>query len=157
MEDTLFLTSHKVFAKLGALGAVRRVVPGTVLFRQGEPPKEVVLVLSGDVALTPAATEPTLCRLAGPGAVLGLPANLSGKVYGLTAVAGDSCEVISVARNPFLAAIQQDSELALGIVQILAGELSEMQNIGMQFRLAQLEESSLGNSERGASKHKWPM
>ena len=109
MKDTPMFRSDGVFGLLRAIGTARKVAPGTVLFRQGDVAKEVVLVLSGDVALTPVATEPTLCRLAGPGTVLGLPANLSGKVYDLTAVAGDSCEVVFVARKQCLATIQQDS------------------------------------------------
>lgn len=157
MKETLMFTSNQVFGMLRPLGTPRRIAPGTVLFRQGEAPKEVVLVLNGDVALTPAATEPTLCRLAGSGAVLGLPASLSGKAYGLTAVAGDSCEVVSVARKQFLAAIQQDSELALGVVQMLAQELSEVQNIGLRFRLAQLEESGSSGAEERMGAEKWPM
>jgi len=157
MKDTSMYAPGKVFELLQVLGDLRKVAPGTVLFRQGEAPKEVVLVLSGDVALTPAATEPTLCRLAGPGAVLGLPANLSGNAYGLTAVAGDSCEIVFLVRKKFLATIQGDSKLALGVVHMLAQELSEVQNIGMRFRLAQFEQSNSRGSEERMGEEKWHM
>lgn len=143
------LASRKVFDKLRDFSTSHEVAPATVLFRQGDAPKRVYLVLRGDVALTPAPTEPSLCRLAGPGSVLGLPANLSGKAHGLTAVASEACEIVSVPRKQFLETIRQDAEVTLVIVQMLAEELSQMQNVGVQFRLAHLEELGCG-SERKA-------
>jgi CRP-like cAMP-binding protein len=80
---------------------------------------------------------------------LGLPANLSGKAHGLTAVASEACEIVAVPRKQFLEAIRQDAEVTLVIVQMLAEELSQMQNVGVQFRLAHLEELGCG-SERKA-------
>lgn len=151
-----FLAADKVFGKLRTLSTTRAVDAGTVLFRQGESPKEVILVLRGDVALTPAPTEPTLCWIAGPGSVLGLPANLSGKAYSLTALAGDSCEIASLPRKQFLEAIRRDSEVALGIVQILAHEVSRMQNAGMQFRLANVYELNANNTKRRTDTETWP-
>jgi len=35
-----------------------------------------------------------------------------------------------------------DPEITLGIARMLAGEISEMQNLGMQFRLARMAELS---------------
>jgi CRP-like cAMP-binding protein len=154
---TTFLAPEKVFDKLRGFCARRKVAPATVLFRQGEAPKEVHLVLRGDVALTPVPTEASLCRLAGPGSVLGLPANLSGKAYSLTAVAGESCEIASVPRRQFLEAIRRDAEVTLGIVQMLAEELSQMQNVGVQFRLAHLEELGSDNGGETKGTEKWRM
>ena len=152
-----FLAPDKVFDKLGALCVPRNVESGTVLFRQGDAPKEVYLVLQGDVALTPVPTEPSLCRLAGPGAVLGLPANLSGRPYSVTAVSGEACTIACVPRKQFVEAIRRDAEVTLGIVQMLASELSQMQNVGVQFRLAHLEELESSNPERTRNAQKWPI
>lgn len=142
---SIFLASNKVFDKLRALCVSRDVASGKVLFRQGDAPKEVYLILQGDVALTPVPTEPSLCRLAGPGSVLGLPANLSGRPYSLTAVTGEACKIASVQRKQFEEAIRRDPEITLGIVQMLAKEVSQMQNLGVQFRLAHLDELDSSN------------
>ena len=64
-----FIAPERVFEKLRALCTERTVEGSTVLFGQGETPKEVVLVLHGEIALTPDATEPTLCRIASAGAL----------------------------------------------------------------------------------------
>jgi CRP-like cAMP-binding protein len=114
-----------------------------VLFGQGETPKEVVLVLHGEIALTPDATEPTLCRIASAGAVLGVPAILGRKCHSLTAVSVSKCMIAVVPRERFLATLQTDPEMTLGIVRMLAEEISEMQNLSVQFRLAHMTELAI--------------
>jgi CRP-like cAMP-binding protein len=133
----------KVFERLLPFGILRRVRGHTVLFRQGESAKELLLVLEGEIALTPDASEPTLCRVAGPGSVLGLPATLSDNPYGFTAVAVESCKIAIVSRKRSLEALREDTETAMYMVQMLAQEISEMQNVGLQFRLAQLNELTI--------------
>jgi CRP-like cAMP-binding protein len=141
-SDT-FIASERVFEKLRALCTERTVEGSTVLFGQGETPKEVVLVLHGEIALTPDATEPTLCRIASAGTVLGVPAILGRKGYSLTAVAVSKCVLAIVPRERFLAALQTDPEMTLGIVRMLAEEISEMQNLSVQFRLAHMNELAI--------------
>jgi CRP/FNR family transcriptional regulator len=138
--DESFLTPEKVFKKLCALCTVRRVKKSAVMFTQGEMPREILLLVSGNIALTPEATEPTLCRVAGPGSILGLPANLSGECYSLTAVTVEACEIAVLARKQFVAALRENPEVTLGIVQMLAKELERMQNWGVQMRLAHMDE-----------------
>lgn len=77
--DQSFLAPANVFEKLHSLCNARVIEGATVVFLQGEAPREVLLVLRGDIALTPDATQPNLCRVAGPGSILGLPANLSSR------------------------------------------------------------------------------
>ncbi len=137
------LASERVFDKLRALCTERTVEESAVLFGQGETPTEVVLVLHGEIALTPDATEPTLCRIARAGAVLGIPAILGRKCYSLTAVSVGKCVIAILAKERFLAALQTDPEMTLGIVRMLAEEISEMQNVNVQFRLAHMNELAI--------------
>jgi CRP/FNR family transcriptional regulator len=139
--DGIFPAPDTVFRKLYALCTVRRVKKSAVMFTQGEAPKEILLLLSGNIALTPEATEPTLCRVAGPGSILGLPANLSGESYCLTAVTVEPCEIAALSREQFVAALRANPEVTLGIVKMLAKELERMQNWGVQMRLAHMDES----------------
>jgi CRP-like cAMP-binding protein len=141
--DRLLLAPDKVFERLQSFCIARRVEGSTVIFLQGEAPRGVLLLLRGDIALTPDATQPSLCRVAGAGSILGLPANLSSKPYSLTAVAVEACEIASVPRKRFIEALRGDPELTLGIVQILAEAISEMQNLGVQFRLAHMDELAI--------------
>ena len=138
-----FIDPERVFERLRALCTERTVEGSTVLFGQGETPKEVVLVLHGEIALTPDATEPTLCRIASAGAVLGVPAILGRKCHSLTAVSVSKCMIAVVPRERFLATLQTDPEMTLGIVRMLAEEISEMQNLSVQFRLAHMNELAI--------------
>jgi hypothetical protein len=66
------MVPETVFKGLCALSSLRTAEGSTVLFRQGETPKRVLLVLRGHIALMPDAREPSLCRVSSAGAVLGL-------------------------------------------------------------------------------------
>lgn len=137
--DRAFLAPDRVFQRLHSLCTVRRVEGSTVMFLQGDAPKEVLLVLRGDIALTPDATQASLCRVAGPGSILSVPENLSSKLHSLTAVTFEACEIASVSRKRFIESLRGDPEPTLGIVQILAEAILEMQNLGVQFRLAHMD------------------
>lgn len=138
--DGSFLAPDRVFERLRTLCTVHRVKKSAVLFTQGEVPNEIILLLNGSVALTPDATELSLCRIAGPGSILGLPANLSSKSYSLTAVTVEACEIAGLPRKRFMEALRGDPEITLGIVQMLGKELEQMQNWGVQIRLANMGE-----------------
>lgn len=138
--DGSFLAPDRVFEKLRTLCTAHRVKKSAVLFTQGEVPKEIILLLSGGVALTPDATELSLCRVAGPGSILGLPANLSSDSYSLTAITIEACEIAVLPRKRFIEALQGDPEITLGIMQMLAKELEQMQNWCVQIRLAHMAE-----------------
>jgi len=132
------LMPEKVFERLHALCTVRKVKNSAVVFTQGEAPRGITLLQSGDIALTPDAMEPSLCRIASPPSILGLPANLSNQPYSLTAVAVGTCEFAVLPRKVFMETIQRDPEIALGILQMLAKELEHMQNQSVQIRLAHM-------------------
>ena len=73
----------------------------------------------------------------------GVPAILGRKSYSLTAVSVNKCIIAISPRKRFLAALQADPEMTLGIVRMLAEEISEMQNLSVQFRLAHMSELAI--------------
>ena len=77
---------------------IRRVKPGTVLVRQGEPGSEIYLVLDGVVRV-----ERDGERLAeyGPGVVLGERAHLEGGTRTSSLVAVTACRVASADASQF--------------------------------------------------------
>lgn len=139
--DRSFLAPHVVFERLRALCTVRQVNGAAVIFTQGETPRQIIFLLSGEIALTPDAMEPSLCRVAGPGSILGLPANLCNQPYSLTAVTVGACEIAVLPCKLLLEFLQQNPEAALGIGRMLARELERMQNIAVQIRLESMHES----------------
>lgn len=114
-----------------------------MLFRQGESAKELLLVLEGEIALTADATEPTLCRVAGRGSVLGLPATLSDNPHAFTALRLRAAKFAIVSCKRFVEALREDPEIAINTVRMLAQKIFQMQNVGLQFRLARLNELTI--------------
>jgi CRP-like cAMP-binding protein len=72
-----------------------------------------------------------------------VPAILGRKSYSLTAVSVNKCIIAILPRKRFLAALQADPEMTLGIVRMLAEEISEMQNLSVQLRLAHMSELAI--------------
>ena len=93
----------------GAQPRIRRIKPGTVLVRQGEPGADVYLVLDGVVRV-----ERDGERLAeyGPGALLGERAHLEGGARTSTLTAVTACRVASADASQFDRAALE--ELAVG-------------------------------------------
>ncbi len=102
---------------------------GTILFRAGERGKGAFVVRRGQIKLTlegGGALYPS--RTLGPGAIVGLPATVSGEPYSLTAEAIKDCELDFISRKDLLALIQRNTKAALQILQILSEEIYNMRN-----------------------------
>ncbi len=102
---------------------------GAVLFRAGSPARGAFLVRSGKVKLQlegAGGLYPT--RTLGPGAVVGLPATVSGEPYSLTAEVAQDCELDFISRKQLLRLLQQNTTAALNILQILSEEIYQMRN-----------------------------
>ncbi len=103
---------------------------GTVLFRQGQKAKGVFLLRAGKALLSVRATTggAVAPKTVGPGSVLGLPANICGKPYSLTAETLEDCELAYVARDKVVKLLRKDGQLCLHAVEILGRELAALRN-----------------------------
>lgn len=102
---------------------------GDLLFRAGEQARGAFVVKRGKVQLQlegAGGLYPT--RLVGPGAVVGLPATVSGEPYSLTAEAAQDCQLNFIARKDLLSLLQHNTTAALQILQILSEEIYQMRN-----------------------------
>lgn len=100
---------------------------GTVLFRRGMASRGAYLVRRGQIELSledGADLYPT--RLVGPGAMVGLPASVSGEPYSLTAVTTKDCELGFVPRKQLLGLLQSNTGIAMQLLQILSEEIAQM-------------------------------
>lgn len=96
----------------------------TVMFRRGDPVVGVYLIRVGTVALSlPNAAEPP--HLAGPGAVLGIPAAICDRPYSLTAETLEPVEAGFLTREQFVAVVKQHPDLCLALIETLAAALSD--------------------------------
>lgn len=102
---------------------------GDVLFRAGSQARGAFVVKSGKVQLElqgAGGLYPT--RTLGPGAIIGLPATVSGEPYSLTAEAMQDCELEFISRKELLALLQHNPTAALQILRILSEEIYQMRN-----------------------------
>ncbi len=103
---------------------------GTVLFRQGQKAQGVFLLRAGKALLSVRAKGGGVVapKTVGPGCVLGLPANICGKPYSLTAETLDDCDLAFVEREKVVKLLRKDGQLCLHAVEILGRELAALRN-----------------------------
>jgi CRP/FNR family transcriptional regulator len=128
--DDAFRAHPDLQQALEKLAATVKKAEGVVLFRQGQRAKGVYLLRRGKALLSVRAVPGGLVspRTVGPGAVLGLPANITGKPYSLTAETLQDCELGFVEREKLVKLLRKDGKLCLHAVEILGRELAVLRN-----------------------------
>ncbi len=101
-----------------------------VLFRQGDDPCGLYILLKGKVTLTMTspAGKSILSAHAAEGSLLGLPGLIGNEPYTLTAKAHGGAELSFVSRDQFTVLMQNDPLLALTVLQVLAAEVRSARN-----------------------------
>ena len=101
---------------------------GTVLFRQGETPRGIFLLLEGRARLFLADDRGRniTFRRVGPGYALGLPGTILGQRYLFSAELVEDSKVVFVPRDQVLEFLHTRSDLCLDVVKLLGMELAEM-------------------------------
>ena len=117
------LLDHESIDRFMMQSVARKVNRDLVLFRQGDSPKSVYLVRSGEVELTiPISAHRTYAFCAKAGLLIGLPAVVSNQPYTMTAMAKEGSESAEMSAAEFRKMIQTDPALFLSVLQILAAE-----------------------------------
>ncbi|MFZ5470866.1 MAG: Crp/Fnr family transcriptional regulator [Myxococcota bacterium] len=113
-EETLFQRFGKEFPK------------GTVLFREGEPGKEMFVLQVGKVAISKKVrdVEKVLATL-GPGEFFGEMAIISNKPRNASAVVSEDAKLLVIDPKTFEGMIRGNSEIAVRMIKKLAERLSE--------------------------------
>ena len=113
-EETLFQRFGKEFPK------------GLVLFKEGEPGKEMFVIQSGKVAITKSVrdVEKTLAVL-GPGEFFGEMAIISNKPRNASANVLEDAKLLVIDPKTFEAMIRGNAEIAVRMIKKLAERLSE--------------------------------
>jgi CRP/FNR family cyclic AMP-dependent transcriptional regulator len=113
-DDQLFQRFGKEFA------------PGTVLFREGEPGKEMYVVQSGRVNVSKQVgeVEKILASL-GAGEFLGEMSILNNKPRSATATCAEASKLLVIDAKTFEAMIRGNAEIAIRMIKKLADRLAE--------------------------------
>ncbi len=113
-EETLFQRFGKEFPK------------GTVLFREGEPGKEMFVLHSGRVSISKRVREvDKLLATLGPGEFFGEMAIISNRPRNATAVVSEDSRVLVIDPKTFEGMIRGNAEIAVRMIKKLAERLSE--------------------------------
>lgn len=108
--------------RLAASNNARTYAEHTILFKEGELPNGVFVVLSGRVKMSITSSEGRMLVLGffGPGSVIGLAANLLGRANGASAEAVETTDAIFVPRRELLREIQTNATAAWQIAQLVS-------------------------------------
>lgn len=114
-----------VLDRLATVGVVRELAPGEVLFLEGDPSDDLVVVVSGrlKVVLTSSGERAELLlRIAAPGATLGEPSLVDGAARSATVVAIERTVVLSVPRDDVLEVAHEHPV----VLEALLGQLAQL-------------------------------
>lgn len=113
-EDTLFQRFGKELPK------------GTVLFREGEPGKEMFVLQSGKVSISKKVRDvEKVLAVLGPGEFFGEMAIISNKPRNASATVSEHARVLVIDPKTFEGMIRGNSEIAVRLIKKLAERLSE--------------------------------
>ena len=102
----------------------------TVLFRRGEKACGMFLVLSGTVNLDFGVDGVTaLGSTCGPGALVGLPATLSGGNYSMTATVIDDADLGFLTTDALLSFLRKNLELCYPLLTILSAKIDYINKV----------------------------
>lgn len=104
----------------------RECAKGTVLFREGEPGKEIYVLQSGKVAISKKVREvEKVLAFLGPGEFFGEMAIISNKPRNATATVVDDSKLLVIDPKTFEGMIRGNAEIAVRMIKKLAERLSE--------------------------------
>ncbi len=113
-EETLFQRFGKEFPK------------GTVLFREGEPGKEMFVLQAGKVAISKKVRDvEKVLAILGPGEFFGEMAIISNKPRNASATVSEDAKLLVIDPKTFEGMIRGNSEIAVRMIKKLADRLSE--------------------------------
>ena len=133
-----FTPHREVRAGMDPLAPGKILPKGTVLFRQGEPPRGVYVLHSGKARLSLQCDtgKPVPYRTVSAGYVLGLPGTILNVPYLFTAELLQRSEVAFIPRMEMLEFLRRRADLCFDVVQQLGGELVEMPVVVPESNLA---------------------
>ncbi|MFG1960274.1 FAD-dependent oxidoreductase [Nonomuraea sp. NPDC049028] len=130
--------SEAQLAELSPHGERRAVSLGDVLFREGEPTTEFIVVLSGKVAMVEgygSGPDEKTIAVQGPGRFLGELSLLTGQAAFLTAVVQEPGEVLAVPAEEVRALVAHDQALGDLILRAYLTRRSLLIGLGTGFRI----------------------
>ena len=118
--------TSNVTRSLAAYETVEGWPAGKVLFREGEQPRGVYVIHSGesDLLFSAKAGQSKALLVSGPGQILGLSCVVSGRAHDCTATARTPCVTGFIEKERFLALLDQIPALWFSVLQMLSSDIN---------------------------------
>jgi CRP-like cAMP-binding protein len=125
LDSSAFVADSDLLEVLGKHAEPVACHQDRVLFRQGDEPNGLYLLLKGEATLsmTSESGEPLVNSRAVSSSILGLPGLIGNSPYSLTVSAVAGAHVLFISRDSFTSLMQTDPLLALKILRVLAAEV----------------------------------
>lgn len=121
---------HDVLAELQQKCEVVRKPKQTILFKRGQAAFGMFLVMRGKVTLDFGVDGScSLNGAYGPGALVGLPATLTGRTYSMTATVTDNAELGFISSKDLRGILRQQPELCRQLLDILSAKITHTYQI----------------------------
>jgi CRP/FNR family transcriptional regulator, cyclic AMP receptor protein len=116
---------HDALEEFDGIKSLQTCPRGTVLFREGQPARDVFLLCSGRARLSVCAEDGRrmTVRVASAGEVLGLSAALAGGAYEVTAEVLETLQVAQVRRKELLHFLHEHREVCMQVINMLSEDL----------------------------------
>jgi CRP-like cAMP-binding protein len=114
--------------RVASMGNTADVRQGEVLFREGDAPDFLYILLEGRVSLTGTAVGPSsaVVDILGPSSSFVLANALTGDAYLMTAEAVTTSRLIMIAAEPMRAAVTAQPASAMAMMRAMSSDLSAM-------------------------------
>jgi CRP-like cAMP-binding protein len=122
--STAFVADQELIEALQQRARPIDVGSNRILFRQGDPPIGVFILIKGTAKLTRRSKgEEVLTARVGAGSLLGVPAAIGAKPYSLTAEAMRGAQLSLLTTGHFVHLMHTEPELSFRLLQVLAAEV----------------------------------
>jgi CRP-like cAMP-binding protein len=102
---------------------------GAFLFRRSDDARGIFLIRCGQVRLGLDYETPVYpARILGPGAIIGLPATVSGNPYTLTAEVVEDSELAFVSRDLLVACLRNNPQLCFQVMDMFSDEIADIRS-----------------------------
>jgi CRP-like cAMP-binding protein len=126
-----FGASKQFLSEVLKIGETIAVPSGSMLFEAGQPTHGVYIVLQGKFALWSGEDPVRITRIADRGCLLGLPATIRQKPYGLSAEAVINAQVCRLSPEQFKALLAKSRQAREEVLLLLAEEISTLRRLAV--------------------------
>ena len=115
-----------LLAYFGAARSAVSVQAGIVLFSEGEPGKNLFVIIEGEVSVLVGGR---VVEVAGPGSVVGEMAMVDSSARSATVVTRTVCRVISIDKKQFDALLREFPQFGRHVMTVMADRLRRMNDL----------------------------